>query len=157
VEEQRALHKLGAAGGQDDAHLKIALTALVIGSGEAGLSIADALQAMLRGVRQANLHLRELNPVQTDAGPQTSLKNRSPSASIDGIDFIELWEDRAIRAAKALLRLGMSAEIRSTFDVDELLVEGRDGQRRADFDEEPNWWQRVRISTQADGGLKFET
>jgi len=157
VEEQRALHKLGAAAPLDDTRLKIGLTSLVIGAGEAGLSIADSLQAMLRGVRQANLHLKDLNPVQVDAALKTVPRTKSVSAFIDSIDFIELWEDRAIRAAKALLRLGMSSEIRGTFDVDELLVEGRDGQRRADFDEEPNWWQRVRISTQADGALKFET
>src|SRR5207249_12082213 len=87
----------------------------------------------------------------------TNPRRRSVTAFIDKIDFIELWEDRAIRAAKALLRLGMSAEIRASFDIDELLIDGRDGQRRADFEEEPNWWQRVRISTQQDGALKFDT
>src|SRR5262249_41269430 len=138
VEEQRALHKLSPIVGQDDARLNIGLTSLVIGSGEAGLSIADALQAMLRGVREANLHLKGLTSIQTSATPETGSSNRSVSAFIDSIDFVELWEDRAIRAAKALLRLGMSAEVRSAFAVGELIVEGRDGQRRVDFDEEPN-------------------
>jgi len=158
VEEERARHKIAAVIVHEDRCLDISLTSLVIGSGEAGLSIADSLQAMLRGVRQANLRLKELNPPQqAAAGSATVPKNRPLTAFIDRIEFIELWEDQAIRAAKSLLRLAMSAEIRSSFDVEELLVEGRDGQRRADFAEEPNWWQRVRISTQTDGALKFET
>ncbi|TMH32230.1 MAG: hypothetical protein E6H66_14440, partial [Betaproteobacteria bacterium] len=157
VEEERACQRFATAPIQDDVCLNISLSSVVIGSGEAGLSVADALQAILRGVRQANLHLKGLNqPGQAVAG-LTSAKKRSIRAFIDKIDFIELWEDRAIGAAKSLLRLALSTEIRSSFDVAELLAEGRDGQRRADFDEAPNWWQRVRISMQPDGALKFET
>jgi pentatricopeptide repeat protein len=157
VEEQRAIHKLGAAVAQDEARLKIALTSLVIGSREAGLGVADALEAILRGVLQANLHLRQLNQRrQGVAGSGENTRNIWVSAVIDSIDFIELWEDRAIRAAKALLRLGMSPEVRSNFDVEELLVEGRDGQG-VDYGGGPRWWQTVRISTQEDEALKFET
>src|SRR5262249_20402627 len=93
VEEQRALHKLSPIVGQDDARLNIGLTSLVIGSGEAGLSIADALQAMLRGVRAADLHLKGSTSIPTSATPATGSSNRSVSAFIDSIDFIELWED----------------------------------------------------------------
>jgi len=158
VEEERARHKGAAAVIADDLCLNISLTSLLVGSGEAGLSVADSLQAMLRGARQANLRLKGLNQAkQTSAADFKNPTDRSITACIEKIDFIELWEDQSIRAAKALLRLGTSSEIRASFDIDELLVEGRDGQRRADFEEERNWWQRVRISTQKDGALKFET
>ena len=158
VEEKRARHKAATTIISDDLCLNISLTSLLIGSGEAGLSVADSLQAMLRGVRQANLRLQGLNQAkQTVAGSFKSPTDRSITAFIDKIDFVELWEDRSIRAAKALLRLGTSSEIRASFDIDELLIEGRDGQRRADFEEDRNWWQRMRISTQKDGALKFET
>ena len=158
VEEERARRKTAAAVVSEDVCLNISLASLLIGSGEAGLSVADSLQAMLRGVRQANLRLKGLNQAKPIvAGSLRNPAEESVTAFIDKIDFIELWEDQSIRAAKALLRLGMSSEIRAFFDIEELLTEGRDGQRRADFEEEPNWWQRVRISTQKDGALKFET
>ena len=158
VDEERARRKATTTIISDDSCLNISLTSLLIGSGEAGLSVADSLQAMLRGVRQANLRLKGLNQTkQTLAGSIKNPTDRSITAFIDKIDFIELWEDQSIRAAKALLRLGTSSEIRASFDIDELLIEGRDGQRRADFEEDRNWWQRMRISTQKDGALKFET
>ena len=157
VDEERARRKAATTIICDDSCLNISLTSLLIGSGEAGLSVADSLQAMLRGVRQANLRLKGLNQAkQIIAGSIKSPTDRSITANIDRIDFIELWEDQSIRAAKALLRLGTSTDIRASFDIDELLIEGRDGQRRADFEEDRNWWQRVRISTE-DGALKFET
>jgi tetratricopeptide (TPR) repeat protein len=158
IEEERARHKAAAAVIAEDVCLNISLTSLLIGSGEAGLSVADSLQAVLRGVHQANLRLKEVDQAQqTVAGASRSPAQRSITAFIDQIDFVELWEDQSIRAAKALLRLGTSSEIRASFDIDELLIEGRDGQRRADFEEDRNWWQRVRVSTQKDGALKFET
>jgi tetratricopeptide (TPR) repeat protein len=158
VDKERAPRTTTEAGAAEDVCLNISLTSLLIGSGEAGLSVVDSLQAMLRGVSQANLRLKEINSQKNIVAGTVAASGRgSVSAFIDKIDFIELWEDRAIRAAKALLRLGTSAETRASFDIEELLIEGRDGQRRADFQEEPNWWQRVRISTQKDGALKFET
>ncbi len=36
------------------------------------------------------------------------------------------------------------------------MVEGVEGRRRASFDEDAGWWQRLRIATQDDGSLKFE-
>ncbi len=36
------------------------------------------------------------------------------------------------------------------------MVEGVEGRRRASFDEDAAWWQRLRISSQDDGSLKFE-
>jgi len=158
VDKQRARRTSDASIASEDVCLNISLTSLLVGSGEAGLSVADSLQAMLRGVSQANLRLKQIDAQKTGLSGATANPTKcSVTAFIDKIDFIELWEDRAIRAAKALLRLGSSAEIRSAFDIEELLIAGRDGQRRADFEEEPNWWQRVRISTQKDGALKFET
>jgi tetratricopeptide (TPR) repeat protein len=158
IEEERARRKTAAAFVAGDVPLNISLTSLLIGSGEAGLTVADSLQAVLRGVHQANLRLKEVDRAQQPVAAGFANPARAPiTAFIDRIYFVELWEDQAIRAAKALLRLGTSSEIRASFDVDELLVEGRDGQRRADYEEERNWWQRVRVTTEKNGALKFET
>jgi hypothetical protein len=93
VDEERARRKATTTIISDDSCLNISLTSLLIGSGEAGLSVADSLQAMLRGVRQANLRLKGLNQTkETIAGSIKNPTDRSITAFIDKIDFIELWK-----------------------------------------------------------------
>src|SRR2546429_435424 len=77
VDEERARRKATTTIISDDSCLNISLTSLLIGSGEAGLRVADSLQAMLRGVRQADLRLKGLNQTQqTIAG---GVKNATDS------------------------------------------------------------------------------
>ena len=73
------------------------------------------------------------------------------------MNLLELFEDRAIQAARELRAFSRSSEFRSDFVFDEVIVPGKDGERRVTFDEMPGWWQRVRIAHQeTTGELKFE-
>ncbi|MDH5698886.1 MAG: CHAT domain-containing protein, partial [Nitrospirota bacterium] len=80
----------------------------------------------------------------------------SLTASIETVEILELYQDRAIQATKSLLDLGRSRDFREHLNIHEVMVEGVEGRRRASFDEDEGWWQRLRIATQNDGSLKFE-
>ena len=128
------------------------VTAILIGSAEGGVSVSDSLFSILRAVAQANERLRR--PAEgegADARPDGML-----TATIDQVDIIELYEDRAIQATKALARLGDSAWIRDAFLLEEQLVRGSGGEWRASYEEPPGWWQRIRITGTRRGSLRFE-
>jgi tetratricopeptide (TPR) repeat protein len=126
------------------------VTAILVGSGDGGLSLADCVRALLRAVLQANQRLR--GAVQTSASDDPS---DSLWAQIDQVDILELYEDRAIEALHALKGLSRAPEFES-YLVDELLVRGTEGQRRVRFDQARAWWQRIRVKSDEDGALQFE-
>jgi len=143
---------------QEQTCVSAPLTTVLIGAGGAGLSIIDSLQSLLRGVCLTNQRLDLLQGrTDTDKG-ETESTDTPPTltVTIDEMEVIEFREDLAIQAAKALLELGHSAEFRDAFEINELLVQGSGGRKRAYFDEAPDWWRRMRIETQPDGSLKFE-
>lgn len=127
------------------------ITALLVGSGEAGVSLSDALQALLRASALANARLHPAD------GGRVQSANESPAlhAFIDRVDIVELYEDRAIEAVHTLRNLAHSTEF-IDFMIDELLVPGSGGQRRARFEVAQEWWQRIRVQVGDDGGLRFE-
>ena len=60
---------------------------------------------------------------------------------IEEVQFIELYEDRAIQAAKALARAGRDLDISRNFDIDlNLQIKGlRGGRKRASFGDWKSW------------------
>jgi CHAT domain/Tetratricopeptide Repeats-Sensor/Lecithin:cholesterol acyltransferase len=136
---------------QPTATISAPITALLVGSGEAGVSLSDSLQALLRAVAHANARLHTAE----DGGARSAGEALSLHACIDRIDIIELYEDRAIEAVHALLNLARSAEL-PDFTIDELLIPGSGGQRRARFEVAQEWWQRIRVTVEDDDGLRFE-
>jgi hypothetical protein len=131
--------------------IELPVTVLLVGSGEGGVSLSDALLAILRAVREANARLAL--PAARDDGDGLAKPTDVPPliATIDRMDILELFEDRAIQAQKALNRVAASREVQASFQVQELLAEGRDGQVRASAEEVAAWWQRVRITAGRDG------
>ena len=126
------------------------VTTVLIGSGEAGVTLAETLRAILRAVQHANERLA------LGAEDARSGSVRAPVVRIDRVDVFELYEDRAIQALRVLHRLAAASDMRDGFEIDELLVEGREGTRRASFEEADGWWRRVRITVEDDGSFKFE-
>lgn len=122
-------------------HKEIKLSTLLLGTGGGGISVEDAMTAMLRGVAQANRLL---------AGPEQVTDN-----CIRSLNFIELYEDLAVGALHILRQLEQSPEFRGAITIDPYLAKTEGGQRRICFTEDPDWWQRLRIETQPDGSLKF--
>jgi hypothetical protein len=106
---------------------------LLIGTGAGGVSVEDAVTAILRGIAHANQNL-----IEADFDERVL---------IEEVQFIELYEDRAIQAAKALALAVKDMDISRNFDIDTNLQIKvlRGGRKRASFAEEPPWWQRLEI------------
>lgn len=121
----------------------ITLSTMLIGTGARYLSVQDSLTALLRGVLQANAVL---------AGPADNA-----DLTVAGLDFIELYEDIAIDAQYALLECVRSIEFKNAVTCDKTITEGNGGRTRAHFNEDTQWWQRLRIEGTDDGGLKYTT
>ena len=126
------------------------ITALLIGSGEGGVTVSDSLRALLRAVRQANHRLREAAERPSDSAGREKLWAR-----IDQVEILELYQDRAIEALHELLSLSRLPDFES-FTVEPTLVPGREGRRRARFDQAQAWWQRIRVKGDEEGALEFE-
>jgi tetratricopeptide (TPR) repeat protein len=120
------------------------LACLLVGSGEAGLSLDQCLEATLRAVRRAN---ELLTSAATASG--------SNSARIARLDFIELYEDRALEALsrlKLLARGGFSADVK----VEAKLIRTDGGRRRAWVESASGWWVRLAIKAKASARDEFE-
>ncbi|MFK7857362.1 MAG: CHAT domain-containing protein [Granulosicoccus sp.] len=118
------------------------------------LTISDSMRSILRAVATVNERLQK--PVSDLARPEENPDSK-PYVRIPELDIIEYWEDRAIQATRVLVNLADTKDFDSDFEFHRQLAEGKDGRRRVSFDDEPGWWQRMRISTLAGGDLKFET
>ena len=122
--------------GPVDATRSARLSCLLVGTGAGGVSLRDALDAMLRGALAANLQLQE--------------SGQTHRVLIDEIEFVELMEDVAISAAQQLERLLAEEPLRSQVEWRHRRIEeGEGGQRRVRFDAADGWWQRMEIAYDA--------
>jgi hypothetical protein len=127
--------------------MDLPVAAVLVGSGEAGVSLMDALHALLGAVADAN---ERLGKVVTE-GPAPAIETR-----IGRVDVIELYEDRAIEAVYALRALARAHELQG-FEIADVLVTGRGGQRRVRLGPGPSWWHRLRVTAHEGGGWRFES
>lgn len=126
--------------GDRESARRASLSTLVIGAGIDSFSIRDSLEALLRGLAKARQKLADVPhvPVQFDA-----------------IEFLELWEERAIEATYALAEIEQSPEMCEQFVFDRKLRRQKGGLRRVRFQEAPGWWHRLQIVAGKKGRLKF--
>src|SRR6185503_3336100 len=103
---------------------------LLIGAGGQGLTVTISVDAILNGLLEANNNLSQL---------QDSLKN----VRIAEIEFIELYKDQAILAARAV----RTYKDRVEFTVTKGLRSLQGGFERVVFDEPPGWWNRIYVRT----------
>lgn len=120
------------------------ISALLVGTGAGGVSVQDAVTAILRGVIDANRYIEE--------------SGRSDCARIEEVEFVELYEDRAIHAVRTLAGLRGAPEISRAFaiDPDPLVLPLEGGMRRASFSEDEPWWQRLQIKEDKEARLSFD-
>ncbi len=127
------------------------VTAILVGSGEGGVTLADSVRALLRAVQLANHRLR--------GGAESSANGDGGAtkliSQIDRLDILELYEDRAIEALHVLRSLSSAPEF-DDYVVEELLAKGPGGQRRVRFEQASSWWQRIRVKGKKSGVLEFE-
>jgi CHAT domain-containing protein/pimeloyl-ACP methyl ester carboxylesterase len=110
------------------------VSSVLIGAGAGGLPVNDAVLAILRGVARANQSLEE--------------SGYAERVRIEEVEFVELYEDRAIQAAHALTRLKNSdVDIVRQFDIASpvRVRPRRGGRRRVRFAEEDSWWHPLQI------------
>lgn len=118
------------------------VTSLLVGSGEAGLSLRDSLYGLLRGILGANARLAA-PALEAEKHGSRSLP---VTARIDSLEIVELYEDRAVEALRMLLKLALDADVANAFDVSPLLRRDPEGRQRVSFEEPPSWWQRLRVT-----------
>ena len=134
--------KQARVGAEDRCQLGV--SALLIGTGAGGMSVADSVYALIRGAVRAN----------------ETLAATEQAERISTLEFVELWEDRAVQALEELHMLSEQAGIREAIDLAPT-IDGRDGGlRRLSYNEPTGWWQRLQILGRregevADGGLRF--
>ena len=119
------------------------ISALMVGTGAGGVSVEDSLTGILRGIAHAKTWLHE--------------SGYDERVSIDNVEFLELYEDRAIQAAHALGRVRNAPEISRGFVIDVFPRINRldGGRRRASYSEDDPWWQRLEIIEDSAQRLRF--
>lgn len=119
------------------------ISALLVGTGAGGVSVQDAVTAILRGIIEANHSIAE--------------SGRPNCPPIEEVEFVEIFEDRAILAARTLGRLRNDPDIARAFaiDADPMVIPLEGGMRRASFVEDDPWWQRLQITEDEDERLSF--
>ena len=107
----------------------LGLTTLLVGTGAGGVSVPDSVHATLQSVVHAN---------------QALAAARQPQR-IRELEFIELWEDRAIQAVRACQDIESNPELRGAFALHPELDAKKGGLRRVSYEEPSGWWHRVQI------------
>ena len=114
---------------EGEAETGLGMSALLIGTGAGGVGVADSVFSLLQGVVEAN---------------DTLAASKQPHR-ITEIEFIELWEDRAIQAVKAFSRLEQDPELRGRFALATDLRAVKGGRKRPSYEEPEGWWHRLQI------------
>ncbi len=117
---------------------ELAVSTLLIGAGGMGLTVAASVDAILAGVEQANNSFSQL---------EDSLQ----SVRISEVQFIELFKDQAILAARALRTHAGKAG----FAVDQQLGSLKGGFQRLAYEKSPGWWSRIYVRAGRDNSLIF--
>jgi len=109
------------------------ISSLIIGCGYAGLSIEDSIKAIIQGVQNANIKVRNLKLEKTQA--------------IEHIEFVELFEDKAVSCLYSISRI--EKEETRSFKI----VKERPGikmllgsKRRIPAVSSEGWWNRITVS-----------
>jgi tetratricopeptide (TPR) repeat protein len=115
---------------------QMGISLILIGTGEGGLKMPDAIAALLEAIKYANAMLGE------DA--------------LTEVELIELNLDRAIAAAQTLLRLevGRSGAYQD-FVFDGFVGTREGGHARSAPLDDPAWWRRLKVEAREDGALQF--
>jgi pimeloyl-ACP methyl ester carboxylesterase len=121
----------------DTSGLKV--SALLVGSGEAGLTVPQIVEAFLVGVDNVNTALDKAKG-RDGEGEDTA---EAALEYISQLEFIELYRDVALDALHSLEELRRN----NRFELDRHLQSREGGQRRARVTSNPGWWTRLAIKS----------
>ena len=112
----------------------IGISALIIGCGYGGLSIEDSIKAIIDGVNNANSKVSDLY--------KTAIR------LIQHIEFIELYEDRALNCMYALRKIESKENRQFNIRIGNKKLKTLFGsKKRLAIDATENWWRRVTIKS----------
>jgi pimeloyl-ACP methyl ester carboxylesterase/tetratricopeptide (TPR) repeat protein len=117
------------------------IASLLIGTGWNAMPVRDSVVAILRAIVHANNELAR--------------SEYSDRVRIGAVTFIELYEDTAIQAARALGIANDEADLAGRVNAQRFLRTLEGGRSRAYFAEDGAWWHRLQITAKADGSLSF--
>lgn len=120
--------------------IPVNLSTLLVGSMGGGLSLSDCIASILRAITRANLMLEK-----SEVGTKMRFTH---------IGFIELYEDRAVEAARILRSLEAFPEFRLDFSFRKLMGKLPGNRRRVMYRDSVGWWRRLQIEVYEDG-LKY--
>ncbi len=106
----------------------IALTSLVIGHKGANMNVQQSVQSILEAVADANMTLQ-----------------REDTPQITKLEFIEIFEDTAFKAASALHSASLNGQMKDRFTFDNRIKTADGARLRMDFGTEPDAWQRISV------------
>lgn len=127
---------------KQQASTKIGLSSLIIAGYYGGLSMEHSTRAILQGVVNANLKVMKTTGI--------------PDLYVDHLEFIELFEDRAIQCYGSLDRLikGNSDNLNLVWQTPR--TKQLPGARRRLIDDgTSSWWQRLSVQHKGDNVLNF--
>jgi hypothetical protein len=131
--QTRAATERGRAMAPSSGRLNASVSCLLVGTGAGSLLVRDSIEALLRAALAAN---RKLEDAKLDQ-----------QVMIDHVEFIELYEDLAIAAAKEMAVLAESADLGPRIAWKESTVIAGEGRRqRSRFDADQSWWQRIEVT-----------
>lgn len=117
------------------------IAAVLIGTGGHALTVSEAVTAIVRGVLKAN------ETLSADAYARC--------IKFEKLELIEIYEDRAIQAMRALAHLGQDPTLQGKIVPDAMLRILDSGLRRASYEEDPGWWHRIQITETDQGEIKY--
>ena len=120
--------------GLDTTSLKV--SALLVGSGEAGITMHQTLEAFLDAVNNTN-RLLKMQSGDSEGGTDP----QAPLTHFAALEFIELYKDMALEAIHALREL----RDRPEFLINEELVTRGGGWQRPRTVSDQSWWSRIQI------------
>ena len=110
----------------------VGLSSLIVGSGYGGLSVENSIKAIIQGVHNANVKVKNLN-----------LEN-TPIVGI--IEFIEIFEDSAVGALYSLSRIEMQETRSFKIVMEEKKLHTLLGSRKRIPNEmSSDWWNRITV------------
>ncbi len=120
---------------KDGQPLRLGLSSTLIGTSTSMVTVEDAVVSIVGAAADANRRLNE-------AGHPLSF---------DCIEFVELWQDQAIEAVRALQRAKRAFRLDTGIRLPTEVIDGEGGQSREGAFDESKWWSRLRIASTAAG------
>ena len=111
----------------------IGISTVIVGAGYGGLSIENSIKSIILGIQKANEGIDSLhNPVLKKIGH---------------VEFIELYEDRALQAYYTLKKLEEESQLNIILPRNRIKrLQGI--RKRVPINEQQDWWQRISVSSE---------